>query len=415
MSSFIKLTTPTPMSKSESSSGVSMSVAIPIREVRIYRCSLAVRVAYATDTRSEFAMLVVELMSDGITGWGEVLMPRIEPLWGWAQRVAPRLVGQDAAALDALIDRWPADRPTLGMKECSTYCHPDVDCVAEAVSIALHDLTAQARGLRFADLLGPVRRTLIPGMPVVALRPPNAMAAEAATWVRDGLRYVKIKFSADPLVDIERIRAVRAAVGNAISLQVDANGGYPTWTSAESLLDVLNETRVDVIEDLYDVGAVDLYRQAREKLDGRYMVDKDAHWPHVQKILRLRAADIINQHPHNQGRMSLAMAIARVTHAAGLENAVGSSGILGIQNMAYLHLAAVTGLTRPCEDIGMHNYHVRFPAIQSVSFDRIPTVLTNPIYLEKGMLQLPDKPGLGVTIDRTLLKNVTVEEKTFRG
>ena len=388
--------------------------AIPIREVHLYRCSLAARVSYATDTRSEFAVLVVRLLSEDRDGWGEVLLPRVEPLWTWAQRTAPLLVGQDATARDEVMGCWPVDRPKLDLKACSTYCHPDVDGVAEAVSIALHDLAAKARGVRFADLLGRVQRTVIPAMPVVALRPPCEMAAEAAAWVRDGLRHVKIKFAGDPRLDAERVRAVRAAVGDGIGLQVDANGGYATWDAAESLLDVLNETKVDVIEDLYDVGAVDLYRRARDILDGRYMVDKDAHWPHVREILRLGAADIINQHPHNQGSMSLAMAIARATLEAGLENAIGSSGILGIQDTAFLHLAAVTGLSRPCEDIGLHNYHMRFPAIRSLSFDRNPTVLADPIEIENGMMRLPEGPGLGVTVDRKMLDAVTVEHRVYR-
>lgn len=384
---------------------------LPIDTVRLYHCRLGMHAEYATHALTQADVLIVELHSGEDIGWGEVFMARCEPLWRWAGEVAPLLLGQDADRLDALLDLWPATRPKLTKEEGGTYCHADVDCVAEAVSIALYDLAARARGLRFAELLGSVSRTRIAGMPVVTLAEPEVMATVAAGWAERGIDYLKLKLSGDAERDAAILTGVGDRLGGAIDLQVDANGAYASLEDAEPIFDLLDATGVAVVEDLFDVGATDLCRAARARLEARYMVDKDAHWPHVQTVLASAAADIINQHPHNQGRMSYAKRIAEAAHAAGVENAIGSSGLLGIQNTAFLHLAATTGLTRPCEDVGLHNYY-NGPA-GGISFDVLPTVLADPLPLVDGRLTLPDGPGLGVEVDRQRLEALTVATRSF--
>lgn len=385
---------------------------IPIRRVTLYLCSTESHMRYATDTLTLPTSLLVRLETDGLAGWGEVFLPRVEPLWSWARQVAPLLLGCDAAEGDALLDRWPADRTKLAHAECGTYCHPDVDCVAEACSIALYDLTARAAGVPMCSLLGTPARHIIPGMAVVMVGTPTEMAEDALGWLSTGLRHLKLKLAGQTAEDCARVAAVRAAVGPEVDLQVDANGSYRYFDDAQPLIDALNAGGVGVIEDLFDVGHPELCRAARAALSGRYMVDKDAHWPHVREVLRLAAADLINQHPHNQGRLSYALRIADAAHAAGVENAIGSSGIFGVQDAAFQHLAAVTGLTRPCEDIGLYPYFDG-PVAHRYGFPVRPTVLAEPVPVIDGDIHLPDGLGLGVEVDPELLARFRIAECSY--
>jgi hypothetical protein len=66
---------------------------------------------HATDTRTCVDALIVELRSGPWTGWGEVFMPHVPPLWGWARRVASLLSGKNAADLDLLLADWPVEHP----------------------------------------------------------------------------------------------------------------------------------------------------------------------------------------------------------------------------------------------------------------------------------------------------------------
>jgi len=385
-----------------------MSSADQITDVRIYHCTQAMTVSYSTDTRSAMDVLVIEISTKSHTGWGEVFMPRVSPLWNWARRIAPRLIGARASELDTLLEQWPTDRPKMSLAECGTYCHPEVDCVGEAVSIALHDLHARHEGVRFADLLGYVARTEIPGMPSVTLGPIEGMIAEAEDWSAHGVAHLKLKLCGHADRDVQIVQEIRKALGPGMDLQVDANGTYQTIDAAQPVIAALNEADIAVIEDLFQIGNEECVRIAREQLTGRTMLDKECYWPHVKQLLSAGLVDIINQHPHNQGSMTHALKIAQVAQAVGVDNAIGSSGILGIQNTAFLHLASVTALTRPCEDIGLHAYFDN--SVRTLlKFGSRPTILLNPVPMIAGILTLPEGPGLGIEINRDALKHVTVE------
>jgi len=327
-----------------------MSSSDQITAVRIYHCIQPMSVSYATDTRNAMDGLVIEVSTTQHPGWGEVLMPRVEPFWSGARQVVPPLIGARASGLDTLLTRWPANRPKMSLAERGTYCHPEVDGVGQAVSIALHDLHARHEGVRFADLVGSIARTEIPGMPAVTLGPIEGMVAEAEDWRALGSRFLKIKRCGNADRDGLIVQKIRQALGPGMNLQVDANGAYETVAAAQPVIAGLNAAEVAVIEDLFQIGNEDAFRLAHKQLSGRTMLDKECYWPHLKHSLSPALVDIINQHPHNQGSMTNALKIAHAAQAAGGENAMGSSGILGIRNTAFLHLAAVTGLTRPGEE-----------------------------------------------------------------
>lgn len=383
-----------------------------IEYVNIYLCKIDIGFSYATDDLSSATSLIVELYGDGVSGWGEVLFPKIELPWQWACRVCPLLLGQDANFLDELIDLWPRDRRKLCLNDCSTYCHPDVDLVAEAVSIALHDLVGRLRGLPVCELLGEVSRYCIPGMPVVQLSEAGTMGSNAQKWIAGGYKYIKVKLTGRTHNDIEIIKTVYDRIGAGVSVQVDANGSYTDIDQAKPLIAVLNEYGVDVVEDIFDIGQMDLCRAARELTEGKYMVDKDAHWPNVVNVLECNAADMINQHPHNQGRLTYALKINDAATKAGIETAIGSSGVFGIQDAAYQHLAAVIGLSRPCEDIGLMPYF-EGPTAGQYNFSHAPTVLDSQPVISDGNIIIGKESGLGIIIDRDALEKFTIRSEHF--
>ena len=238
------------------------------------------------------------------------------------------------------------------------------------------------------------------------------MMDEAANWANEGIRHLKVKLSGDVERDVGILSGLRARVGMDMGLQVDANGAYADIDSAKPVIGALNDAGVNVIEDLFHIGDIESLQSSRLMLDGQLMLDKDAHWPHVTEILKRGVMDIVNQHPHNQGGMGNAMAIANAAAEYGIFNAIGSSGLLGIQNTAFLHLASVTGLQRPCEDIGIHTYY-DVPFTTGLAFDRRPTVLSDPVMMTDGHMTLPAGPGLGIIVDRELLGERSCERIAF--
>jgi L-alanine-DL-glutamate epimerase-like enolase superfamily enzyme len=83
----------------------------------------------------------------------------------------------------------------------------------------------------------------------VTRQAPAAMAAEAAEMVGTyGFRTLKVKGGQGLSVDVEGIRQIRAALGDGVTLYVDANGAYPIGQAAEYSRAVADAGAV-VIED----------------------------------------------------------------------------------------------------------------------------------------------------------------------
>ncbi len=97
-----------------------------------------------------------------------------------------------------------------------------------AVDAALWDLKAKLLGLPLAKLLGMARdRVPVYGSGGFTSYDDATLQAQLAGWVeREGCRWVKMKVGSDPDRDPQRVRAARAAIGDA-ALFVDANGALP--------------------------------------------------------------------------------------------------------------------------------------------------------------------------------------------
>lgn len=309
------------------------------------------------------------------------------------------LIGCDARALEALLPPLPSKLDW------------DLLVVREGLSIGLYDLVGRVSGLPVHALLGGRRRSCMPGMPVIHVGPTDVMVRRARQWVAGGYRHLKIKFRGDLLADVEALRAIRSAVGRKTGLVVDANDGYRRVEDALKAIRALAPCGVDYFEDMLNASheaIADLRRRSR----ARIMVDRQAWWPDIHRVIGAGAADVINHHPNNQGGLGAALQIDALAAAAGLETAVGSSGLFGIQDAAFMQLAAVVGLTRPCEDIGILPYYSG-PTKGEYAFDREPSIIRRPYPIRDGVIHVPDAPGLGVDLDPKRLDRCKVGEIAY--
>jgi D-galactarolactone cycloisomerase len=100
------------------------------------------------------------------------------------------------------------------------------------VDIALWDLKARAAGVPLATLLGsspgPVTTYV---SPVGIHQHPDASAAAALEYLKQGFTAIKIKIGRGADVDAAHVGAVREAVGPAIPLYTDANCAYDVETA----------------------------------------------------------------------------------------------------------------------------------------------------------------------------------------
>jgi len=134
--------------------------------------------------------------------------------------LAETVVGGDALSPPAAWSRMRAAVRNLG--------YPGVASSAiAAVDVALWDLKARLLDLPLATLLGAVRAEVpIYGSGGFTSYGDAELARQLAGWVEQGIPRVKMKVGSEPARDPQRVRAARAAIGDATELFVDANGAY---------------------------------------------------------------------------------------------------------------------------------------------------------------------------------------------
>lgn len=101
-----------------------------------------------------------------------------------------------------------------------------------AVEMALMDLAGKQLGVPVSTLLGGAVRERIALSHSIGQAEPAKMAELARRKVAEGFSTVKLKVGESLAHDIERCSAVRAAIGPAITMRVDANGAWTTVAEA---------------------------------------------------------------------------------------------------------------------------------------------------------------------------------------
>jgi D-galactarolactone cycloisomerase len=172
------------------------------------------------ESRGERTFTFVLVETDaGLTGLGDAygdqaLMPAIVE-----RRLRPMALGLDPCQIDAVWRRMFASRAfweTGG----------SVLCGISAIEVACWDIRGQAEGVSIAALLGGRQRDWIEAYASdLHWEEPERMADTAARYVEQGYRCVKTHIGAPGEWDrdLQRVEAVRKAIGPDIGFMIDVN------------------------------------------------------------------------------------------------------------------------------------------------------------------------------------------------
>jgi muconate cycloisomerase len=258
-----------------------------------------------------------------------------------------------------------------------------------AVEMALLDLQGQILGVPLYKLLGG-REDPTAGIRlkfVVGAVEPNVAAQRAAHMVRQGWRAIKVKIGRHqhPQADVDRLRAVREAVGPGVWLSVDANGGYSVdqavWAARH-----LEALGVALFEQPTRRGDHAAMAEVRHRSGIPVMADESLFTPHdVLEVIRHRAADVLSLYPGKHGGVRTTQQLAKMAEAAGIECTIGSNLEREVATAAMAHVTVSTANIR-CD---------QYPGdlIGPLYFE---APLTAPLLYETDRLRVPDGPGLGI-------------------
>ncbi len=345
-----------------------------------------VQMSGETVTRADNVLLRIE-SDDGAVGWGEAASAPLmtgETVAGMMAAMAllaPRLIGRAAddfagaaAAMDAAI---------YG------------NCGAKAaIDIALHDLVGRSTGRPVHALIGGKKRDRMPVLAVVGSSDAAADLREAQERWAAGYRAFKIKVGlGSAQADAERTRAICIALKNAgeCLVSADANQGF-------GLDDALAYVRA-----VADCG-LDFFEQpvAAHDLDGEYFATMTriaaASGVPIGADEGIHSRDDIVRHHDRIAAAGVSLKAIKLGGLRALTDASRLADRLGMK----VNISCKTGESSVASAAAAH----AAAAAPAIAWGLTVTnpglaedVVTTPLAVERGHVEVPDRPGLGIEVD----------------
>ena len=280
---------------------------------------------------------------------------------------AAPLASFDGVSIERALEALEAHRLALGgadaagARDACAAADPLPQALA-AIDVALWDLAGRRAGTPIAALLaaGPADSVEV-NASVADIDAADAASAAAAA-VAAGYRTVKLKVGTGD--DLARIRAVRAAIGPAIALRLDANGA---WSLAEAERVLNRAGPLELVEE--PVRGAGQLAALRGRVAARVAVDESAGEP----------ADAVALKLSRSGGITGLLADAARARATGMDVYLTSTyeGPIGVA--AALHAAAALGPLPAC-------------GLATLELFEAPS----PLPVRDGRIAVPRGPGLGI-------------------
>lgn len=333
--------------------------------------------------RSGVSVVVVELETDeGLTGVGECLArPSVAMICEALRLMEPFVLGKSPHDVESFFKNVHHGGNWDFFERIG-------HCAMNGIETALYDLQGKAAGQPVCALLGGWVRNRIGCMRYLFWDEPESLGRQAREAVEAGYRTLYLKIGHGLEKDVEAAEAVRDAVGSGCALRVDANEAY-TASTAIRLLRAIRHLEVEFIEQ--PVPKEDVEGLARVRREGGVRVAADqALWNlyDVHKVIAAEAADLLVLCTHFLGGLLPCKKAAAVAEAAGLGVLMHAAGELGVGTAAAAHLAASTPNFYYDNQTGCY-----VPWLEDdITAGGLPRI-------ERGWLEVPCGPGLGVELD----------------
>lgn len=351
------------------------------------------------------ATLVEVITDEGISGWGEAFAQGLEPpqiaLAAIESALAPLLIGANPLDTEVLWHRMYHATRDFGRKG-------SVIAAISALDIALWDIAGQAHGVPVHQLLGGAFRTRVQAYATGFYRIKGQgesarLGDEARQHFESGFTAMKVKLGYGLEDDIAVMREVRRALANLpVTLMVDTNHAYGVATAIR-LGRALEEYNLRWYEE--PVAPEDLagYSELRRTLSIPIAGGENEHTLFgYRELLAARCVDVAQPDIGSAGGFTACRHIIALAHAHGVQvnpHVWGSA----IAQAASLQLIAAVPVA----------HHSVFASDPIFEYDRSShpfrqQLVREPVQHDRGWLEVPSRPGLGVEVDREVIARYRV-------
>jgi L-alanine-DL-glutamate epimerase-like enolase superfamily enzyme len=345
--------------------------------------------------------LLVATTDEGLSGLGscftsgKLVTGAIELLW-------PLLKGQSAVEPERVSE-------TLRQSSFWQGRGGPVEHAISGIDIALWDLMGKACSQPVSRLLGGNYRHAIKPYGSILFDEPQPLARALASVVARGFKAIKLGWRPfgrrDRKFDELLVRTARHAVGDDIELMVDAGGSEQFWPHgtnwARNTANMLADYGIVWFEEPLppdDIeGYIALTRVSPVPIaGGEVLTRRQAFQPWIER----RAVDILQPDCTKNGGLSESRKIAWLAHDHNVQ-VVPHGWNTAIGLAADLQFSAAIPVARYVEYLTPCAY--------------IDEITAEPFGLDqRGLLEIPTRPGLGVEIDPGKLARFCPERVTFQ-
>lgn len=252
-----------------------------------------------------------------------------------------------------------------------------------AVDIALHDLAAKATEMPVWRLLGAERAEPVPCNATLPAANPTRLRTLANGWAAEGFDTFKLKVGLPG--DVTQVATIREALGPEVRIRVDANAAW-TVEEASERLRAMSRHRIEIAEQ--PVGGLDAMALLRSRTRIPLAADESvASARDAREAVELGACQLATVKLAKVGGIAAALEIARVLPV------YLSSALEGPVAIAAAAHAAQTIIPGVPTDLA-----------HGLATGRLfASTIGSGARLDRGQLEVPEGPGLGVELDEDAL------------
>lgn len=337
-------------------------------------------------------IVLVELIADGISGWGEVTAAEgpyynsetTDTAWHIiCDFLAPVIVGKSFNSAEALA---AAMTPVRGHEMAKA-----------GLETAAWDLEARSRDVSLRALLGGTLESLPSGVSMGIYKDTGLLLERVALELAAGYRRIKLKIK--PGHDVSVVDAVRNAHPD-IALTVDANSAY----TLEDLptLKQLDEFALDYIEQPLSWNDIYQHAELQGQLRTPICLDECIHSLHdAQAAVEMRACGVINIKLGRVSGHTEARKIEEYCRSKGIPVWCGGMLEAGIGRAHNIAMSSLPGFIMPGDVSASSRYWDE---------DIIDPEVT---VTSQGTISVPEGAGFGFDLKRALIDKWTVRSKEF--
>ena len=379
-----------------------MKIKIIDVTVHVIKSKLDKPFAFSQGWVNERSATLIEIKTnEGIAGWGEAFCQGLEP-----PEISAAVI--ENALKPILLEQCPLDIEVLWHKMYSTtrdYGRKgSVISAISAVDIALWDIAGKYYNEPIHQLLGGAFRNKIKPYATGFYRlkgkgEANRLAEEALSHYENGFDHMKVKLGFGIEDDLKCMESIYSVLKNKnVTLMIDTNHAYGR---SEALLlgKQLEDYRLRWYEEPVVPEDINGYSELKSKLNIPIAGGENEHTLFgFKSLFESNAVDIAQPDIGSCGGITGAKQIINLAHSFGVEvnpHVWGSA----IAQAASIQVIASIPLTH-------FSIFAREPILEydqsSHPFRR--ELLTSPIELVNGMINVPKEKGLGIDINLNTIK-----------